>query len=172
MCSNPVAPTNLLWRKTRQGCPRGLGGIIEDSGERRPSMREQLGRQLFLVPVAPPAREEPIFFSPLLNMWVVSRYDDVKAIVNDPRRFSSENALEQVTDYTLETLEILRDAVPFSAVLLVNSNPPRHTRGRAVYRRPKPRLVGDWVTPVRVGSRIGRSKMDHYRMRGYPRRER
>jgi cytochrome P450 len=76
-------------------------------------------------------REEPIFFSPLLNMWVVRRYDDVKAILNDHLRFSSENALEQATNYTPETLEILRDAVPFSAVLLVNADPPRHTRGRA-----------------------------------------
>jgi hypothetical protein len=36
------------------------------------------------------AREEqPVFFSPPLNLWVVTRYDDVKAVLRDPQAFSS-----------------------------------------------------------------------------------
>src|SRR5437588_10483088 len=52
-------------------------------------------------------RSEPIFFSSLLNAWVVTRYDDVKAILHDPQRFSSVGNLEAAADYTPAALTIL-----------------------------------------------------------------
>lgn len=35
--------------------------------------------------------EAPVFHSPVLDMWVVTRYSDVAAALSDPQRFSSEN---------------------------------------------------------------------------------
>ncbi len=35
--------------------------------------------------------EAPVFYSPELDYWVVTRYDDVRAIFRDPGTFSSEN---------------------------------------------------------------------------------
>ncbi len=35
--------------------------------------------------------EAPVFHSPVLDMWVVTRYSDVASALSDPQRFSSEN---------------------------------------------------------------------------------
>lgn len=37
--------------------------------------------------------EEPVFFSPVLQAWVVTRYDDVLAVSKTPEVFSSHEAL-------------------------------------------------------------------------------
>lgn len=34
-------------------------------------------------------REAPVFFAPKINMWVVSRYEDILNIVKDPETFSN-----------------------------------------------------------------------------------
>ena len=33
-------------------------------------------------------REEPVFFSPALNAWVVTRYDDVRTVLGNPKAYS------------------------------------------------------------------------------------
>jgi cytochrome P450 len=72
--------------------------------------------------------EEPVFFSPALDAWVVSRYADVEAIVTDHERFS--NAAAIVAPPGLD---------PAAAALLVDgfgwrpnfdTDPPDHTRIR------------------------------------------
>jgi cytochrome P450 len=41
-------------------------------------------------------KEEPIFFSPELNTWVVTRYDDVRSVLSQSTIFSSKDALRPV----------------------------------------------------------------------------
>ena len=41
-------------------------------------------------------KEEPIFFHEPTNYWVVTRYEDIKAIFDDYKTFSSENAQKPV----------------------------------------------------------------------------
>ena len=41
--------------------------------------------------------EEPIFFSPKLGYWVITRYDNIKAIFRDNITFSPSIALEKIT---------------------------------------------------------------------------
>lgn len=43
-------------------------------------------------------REQPVFFSSMLQTWYVTRYDDILAILNDPARFSSD----ELFDYPAE----------------------------------------------------------------------
>ena len=38
-------------------------------------------------------RDEPVFYSELLKMWYATRYDDIVAVVKDPDRFSSAEAV-------------------------------------------------------------------------------
>ena len=55
------------------------------------------------------AREqEPVFWSPQLGYWVVTRYDDVKAIFRDHASFSPANALEKITPPSEEALKVHR----------------------------------------------------------------
>src|SRR5437763_3402257 len=74
-------------------------------------------------------KQEPVFFSPFLQCWVVTRYEDVKAILRDPQRFSSAYIDRLISVYTPETLSVLSEGIS-TAALLTLSDPPTHTRGR------------------------------------------
>jgi cytochrome P450 len=39
-------------------------------------------------------REQPVFYAPGLDLWVVTRYDDVLAVLKDHETFSSTGALK------------------------------------------------------------------------------
>jgi cytochrome P450 len=88
------------------------------------------------------AREHaPIFFSPVLNMWVVTRHEDICEIARDPLRFSSHGAVDTVSQMPPEVHAILAQGLPPSH-FLVNYDPPAHTRVR--------RLCNKGFTPKRV----------------------
>jgi len=74
-------------------------------------------------------KQEPIFFSPFLQTWVVTRYEDIKTILKDPKNFSSAYMDRLISVYTPETLALLSQGIS-TAALLTLSDPPTHTRGR------------------------------------------
>lgn len=76
-------------------------------------------------------REQPVFFSDVLQMWVVTRYEDVRAILKDNARFSSRENAQVPPPVTPEVRERL-DACHFERAM-VNSDPPVHTHWRAVF---------------------------------------
>lgn len=86
-------------------------------------------------------REVPVSFSAMLNMWVVSRHDDVSAILRAPSQFSSGDVLRPPIDLPAEVKAILAaDYVP--EYPLLGSDPPAHGRLRS--------FVGKAFTPQRV----------------------
>ncbi len=52
-------------------------------------------------------KEEPVFYSPVLDYWVVTRYNDIKEIFKNPELFSAAITLEQITPVSEEAIEIL-----------------------------------------------------------------
>lgn len=50
-------------------------------------------------------QEEPIPFSPALDAYLVSRYDDVRAILSQPEIFSSKDVSIFVWKFTLKQLQ-------------------------------------------------------------------
>jgi cytochrome P450 len=76
-------------------------------------------------------REAPVFFSPLFATWVVTRYEDVHAILRDPRRFSSSYLFRTPVDPPPDVLAMLAQLPP-EMPLLVSEDPPGHTRTRAL----------------------------------------
>jgi cytochrome P450/ferredoxin-NADP reductase len=52
--------------------------------------------------------QEPVFFSPQLGYWVVSRYEDVKAVFRDNITFSPSIALERVVPPSEEAMATLK----------------------------------------------------------------
>ena len=73
-------------------------------------------------------KEAPVFFSPDLQMWVVSRYDDVASILKDAQRFSSAGMFQSMLEYAPETLKLL--GAYFAVPQIISSDPPEHTRLR------------------------------------------
>ncbi|MFY7873530.1 MAG: cytochrome, partial [Limnohabitans sp.] len=77
------------------------------------------------------AREdEPVFFSPELGYWVVTRYEDVKAVFRDNLLFSPSVALEKVTPATAQVLEILQSYGFAMNRTMVNEDEPDHMARR------------------------------------------
>ncbi len=79
------------------------------------------------------AREqEPVFYSPRLGYWIVSRYDDVKAIFRDNILFSPCIALEKITPAPPEAMEVLKSYGYAMNRTLVNEDEPAHMERRRV----------------------------------------
>ncbi|GAA0683408.1 cytochrome P450/oxidoreductase [Marinobacterium maritimum] len=74
--------------------------------------------------------DEPVFFSPKLGYWVVTRYDDVKAVFRDNTVFSPANALEKITPSSSEAESILKKYNYGMARTLVNEDEPAHLERR------------------------------------------
>ena len=72
----------------------------------------------------------PIFYSEHMGYWVVTRYDDVKAIFRDPMVFSACNALEKLTPNCPEADAILKKYHYAMNRTLVNEDEPVHMQRR------------------------------------------
>lgn len=77
------------------------------------------------------AREQPIFFSPTFNFWMVTRYDDIVRILKDHQTFSNRNAFAAPTELIPEAKELLRGTMfTTESGGLIMADPPIHTRLR------------------------------------------
>jgi len=88
--------------------------------------------------------EEPVFFAPSIGYWVVSRYDDIKAIFRDNITFSPAIALEKITPPSDEAVAVLKGYGYAMNRTLVNEDEPQHTARR--------RALMDHFTPEQVAS--------------------
>ncbi|HKP42743.1 cytochrome P450 [Mycobacterium sp.] len=73
--------------------------------------------------------EAPIFYSQFFGGWVVTRYDDIQAVVKDTKTFSNSGSLGPaiVPD---EARHLLPNGYPWAYPSLENNDPPCHTRIR------------------------------------------
>jgi cytochrome P450 len=77
------------------------------------------------------AREqEPVFFSPQIDCWVVTRYEDIKAVFSDPQTFSAGNAQTPIRPLAPQVMKMLRDGGLKTKPVMSNCDPPEHSRIR------------------------------------------
>jgi cytochrome P450 len=85
-------------------------------------------------------REAPVYFHPEPDgrgFWALTKYDDVQAVLRDPKTFSSEvGGAAMIEDLPEDVLEVRRNFLEF--------DPPKHGR----YRR----LISKNFTPGAVGA--------------------
>ncbi|MDD0841118.1 cytochrome P450/oxidoreductase [Curvibacter sp. HBC61] len=86
--------------------------------------------------------EEPVFYSPELGYWVVTRYEDVKAVFRDNLLFSPSIALEKITPASPEVMAILQGYGFAMNRTMVNEDEPEHMARR--------RLLTDAFLPERL----------------------
>lgn len=83
------------------------------------------------------AREqEPIFWSPKLGYWVVTRYEDIKAIFRDNISFSPSIALEKITPTSEDANAVLASYGFALNRTLVNEDEPAHMPRRRLLMEP------------------------------------
>lgn len=79
--------------------------------------------------------ESPVHFDERVGYWVVTRYDDVKAVFEDWQTFSSENAQAPVRERGHAATQIMLDG-GFTAYSGLSARvPPDHTRIRKIVSR-------------------------------------
>ncbi len=86
----------------------------------------------------------PVYWSPGLEYWFLSDYDDIKAVLLDPAGFSSDGwdqlYMAQLPAGSPDELTALSEHFSFPS--LVSADPPRHTRlRRLILRAFTPRAV-------------------------------
>lgn len=107
------------------------------------------------------AREqEPVFWSPTLGYWIVTRYEDVKAVFRDNILFSPAVALEKITPATPAVTDILQRYGYAMNRTMVNEDEPDHMARR--------RLLTDAFLPERLIAfepmvrKLARQAMDRF----------
>ncbi|WP_193314902.1 cytochrome P450 [Georgenia thermotolerans] len=79
--------------------------------------------------------EEPVMFDERIGYWVVTRYDDIKAVFADWETFSSENAQAPVRERGPQAKQIMAEG-GFTAYSGLSARiPPEHTRIREIVQR-------------------------------------
>lgn len=79
---------------------------------------------------------DPVHWSDIMGSWVLTRYDDVVATMRDPRRFS--NAGRHALSLDRLPAHVRKKAKPIYdhyAVGLIHTDPPDHTRMRALINK-------------------------------------
>ena len=80
-------------------------------------------------------REQPVFYAPALDLWVVTRHDDVLTVLKDHRTFSSAGALKSSSaSLPSEVLDVLADGCP-EMPYIIELDPPLHDRIRGLVAR-------------------------------------
>src|SRR3972149_590046 len=86
--------------------------------------------------------EAPVFWSPVMQLWLLTRYDDCLAGLRDHARFSSERT--RATNPFVQQLEAFRQASgPIGrAPTMLSLDPPAHTSMRDLVNKAfTPRVV-------------------------------
>jgi cytochrome P450 len=79
--------------------------------------------------------EEPVFFSPEIGYWVVSRYEDILEIFRDTESYSATAAGELIKPPCPAAMEKLAAVDYVPSTMLVDEDPPLHTKRRRVLRK-------------------------------------
>lgn len=128
----PVAHGALSAERTPTGCPVSQRAAefdpFEDGYQQDPPEYVRWARE-----------QEPIFYSPKLGYWVITRYDDIKAVFRDNLTFSPSNALEKITPTGDEANAVLASYGFALNRTLVNEDEPAHM--------PRRRALMDPFTP-------------------------
>jgi len=125
----PVAHHALSDARTPTGCPVSHRAAafdpFEDAYQQDPPEYVRWSRE-----------EEPVFFSPKLGYWVITRYDDIKAVFRDNLTFSPSIALEKITPTSEEANAVLASYNYAMNRTLVNEDEPAHMARRRVLMEP------------------------------------
>jgi cytochrome P450 len=95
--------------------------------------------------------EAPIFHSPEIDYWVVTRYEDIREIFRDPETFSSENTQSPFRQRPAEVQRILDDGGFSVTSGLSGRQPPDHTRLRGFIKKAfTPRRIASLEPEIRA----------------------
>jgi hypothetical protein len=105
-------------------------------------------------------RQEPVFYSPRIDSWVVTRYADIRRVFGDPAGFSAGNVLDPLVQPGRAALRALARHGFAGGPVLANEDGPGHRSRRRRLLRPlsRPQVAG-WEPRVR---QLVREQLDRF----------
>ncbi|HLH63721.1 MAG TPA: cytochrome P450 [Ktedonobacteraceae bacterium] len=122
---------------------------------------------------------DPVHWNQLFNCYMLTRYDDVHMAFADHKRFSSD-IWSRADEFMIEagvteSIEYLRQIVPFMAYNLQGMDPPGHTRQRTLMMKTfTPRMIESFRPTVQrlvdelIDQKLAEGKMDVVADLAYP----
>ena len=105
-------------------------------------------------------REQPVFYSPDIDYWIVTRHADIKAIFRDHDTFTAANTITPIVPFSRAVQEMLADGDYCPQPVLSNNVPPSHTRIRALVNRLfTPRRMKGFAPAIRDIAERGISRL-------------
>ena len=104
-----------------------------------------------------------MFYSRAIDYWVVTRYDDIKAIFRDHETYTAANTISPIVPFSDAVKQLLADGDYSPEPVLSNNVPPSHTRIRALVNRLfTPRRMKSFAPAIReIAERGVRRISDH-----------
>jgi cytochrome P450 len=86
---------------------------------------------------------EPVFYSPDLGSWVVTRHETIKGILRDIKRYSALIVSDPLKPLCPHARDMITQSSFDVPPMLVNNDPPSHTRYRKFFAAPlqRPRML-------------------------------
>lgn len=102
-------------------------------------------------PILEEARdEEAVFYSADINYWVITRYEDIKAVFRDYETYTAENTITPIAPFSDTVKTMLEDGDYTPQPVLSNNIPPSHSRIRSyVNKLFTPRRMNSFESAVR-----------------------
>ena len=105
-------------------------------------------------------REQPVFYSPAIDYWVVTRYEDVKAIFRDHETYTAANTITPIVPFSAAVQQMLATGDYSPEPVLSNNVPPSHTRIRTLVNRLfTPRRMRSFAPAIREIAEQGVSRV-------------
>ena len=123
-----------------------------------PTLPEQRENPFAVLELA--RREQPVFYAEKFGLWIVTRHDDVLAVLKDHGSFSSEGALKSSAgEYPPAVQEVLADGFP-DMPYIIEVDPPVHDRIRGLITKAfTPRRVAELAPRI---DEIARELLDSF----------
>lgn len=92
--------------------------------------------------------EDPVHWSAPLNLWVLTRHEDIQALVRDPR-FTAERSAQLRAAISEAMLPAYEEIIRFLRPWLSMRDPPDHTRPRALLAKAfTPQIIEDLAPTI------------------------
>jgi len=159
--------TTVNTAASAKGCP-----VVDGY---QPTADEQLVDPFSAWAVA--RRETPVFFAPALGAYVVTRYDDICAITNDPQTFSNSDILKPLKPTPPQVAEILATGFdPSKLGAMIMLDPPEHDKiRRSLSARFTPKRIAQLEEEIRTAAndfidrmQVGGTSADFVEAFAYP----
>ena len=104
---------------------------------------------------------QPVFYSPAIDYWVITRHATVKAILRDHHTYSAANTITPIVPFSDAVKQALAAGDYKPEPVLSNNVPPSHTRIRALVNRLfTPRRMKSFAPVIRQIARDAVAALD------------